>query len=45
MPDVQKEQAYNQSLHSFVQYFQTLEENKNAIEEVKSNLEKMKEVD
>jgi hypothetical protein len=28
MPDIQKEQAYNQALLPFIQYFQALEDNK-----------------
>lgn len=38
MPNFQKENAYNQSMQPFIQYFQVLEENKNALRELRIKL-------
>ena len=39
LADLNKEIAYNSSLQPFMQYFQTLEENRTAVNNVKNQLE------
>jgi hypothetical protein len=36
MPNVSKESAYNTAMGPFLQYFQTLEDNKKVIKDLKS---------